>query len=520
MNHRNTAFLQYGLLVGTLIIYLSFLTKNYYWDGITFAQTIENAASLNASLIHPNHLLYEVLGYILYRVTHAIGIDVRALIVLQVFNCVLGSTSVVFLFRLLKRVLDTNYLAAVLAILFAFSATWWKFTTDANAYIPSILLLIINFTFVLPSKRPRPFLVGSIHALSMCFHQLAVFFFPVAVLGIYFQTRNNPDQKYPLSFVKYGVSAFILTIATYVVCFRLQIDAADPSGIVAWITNHSSENGFVFNLLESLSYSVGGLFKLFLGGRFGFLSDMYAPTAAILVTVLFVSIAAFVVQITKIWRSRSQLTKSSRSNPSKQVLLMSIVWVGIYMAFLFIWIPKNTFYRMFFLPPLILIIGILFADLHPRRRIILALSPLVLAIALANFTFYIFPNYKVRAETPLALALDLHSVWTDRTVIYYAEMNTDNQLVQYFNPSTTWKQIQMKKPDEIERELERNGSYSNDIWVETTAVKTIGFQPERLGDHSCDGDQMGLNTKAYNIMFQRLRPKNLCEQRGGGSGSF
>ncbi len=53
-----------GLFVATAAIYLAFPTKNYYWDGITYARAIEHTAALNPTLLHPNHLFYEGLGYI------------------------------------------------------------------------------------------------------------------------------------------------------------------------------------------------------------------------------------------------------------------------------------------------------------------------------------------------------------------------------------------------------------------------------------------------------------------------
>lgn len=41
---------------GILAVYWAFPTRNYYWDGIAFAQAIEDAPGLGPLLIHPNHL--------------------------------------------------------------------------------------------------------------------------------------------------------------------------------------------------------------------------------------------------------------------------------------------------------------------------------------------------------------------------------------------------------------------------------------------------------------------------------
>jgi hypothetical protein len=497
-----------GLFLLTFVIYASFLTKNYYWDGITFAQTIESADSLNVSLIHPNHLFYEIFSYILYHLTLAIGIPARALTVLQFANCALGAAAVVVIFNILKRALGSSHLAAALSILFAFSSMWWKFTTDADAYIPSILLLLVSFYLIVPSREPRPLPVGFTHALSMCFHQLAVFFFPVAILGIYFQTRNASDKKRLLPILIYAASAFILTFGAYALCFYLQTGRTSQTDLTAWLTSHSPENGFVLNIKESLSYSFDGEFKLFLGGRFGFLKDMPSAMAAILLSLLAASAAVLIWETIQILRHRKQLTISALSEPSKQLVLICILWIGVYLAFLFFWIPKNTFYRMFYLPPLILLIGIALAKIAPQERLTLALYSLVVTIALANFIFYIYPYSKVRSETPLALALNMNAAWTNRTVVYYAEMNTDNQLVRYFNPSTDWQRLDANNLSEVEKEFEDAGRNGEDIWIETTAIKALTQEhhDEWLHKHDCNCGRYSLDNKAYYMLFERLLP--------------
>src|SRR3954452_6194716 len=63
-------------------LYLLLPTRNFYWDGISFAQTIENAAHWRL-LLHANHLLYNIVGSVAY---HAFGGRIRALYVLQAVN--------------------------------------------------------------------------------------------------------------------------------------------------------------------------------------------------------------------------------------------------------------------------------------------------------------------------------------------------------------------------------------------------------------------------------------------------
>jgi hypothetical protein len=58
-------------------------------------------------------------------------------------------------------------------------------------------------------------------------------------------------------------------------------------------------------------------------------------------------------------------------------------------VFLFFWLPQNTFYRLFYLPALILLFGLLLAA-RPHR-ISRTLAVFVIAVALANFLFMIYP---------------------------------------------------------------------------------------------------------------------------------
>jgi len=165
--------------IGILIVYLAFPTRTYYWDGVNFALSIENSSGFSRSLIHPHHLLYNVFGYAIYHICNAAGLNVRALQALQVTNGVLSALCAALFFRFLLQTLRSVYLSSVLTLLFAFSATWWKYSTDADSYVPSILLCVICLNLMVDGQKPRPFCVASVHAASMFMHQLAVFFYPV-----------------------------------------------------------------------------------------------------------------------------------------------------------------------------------------------------------------------------------------------------------------------------------------------------------------------------------------------------
>ncbi|HYG79920.1 MAG TPA: hypothetical protein VD861_06005, partial [Pyrinomonadaceae bacterium] len=276
------------LSAGVLLLYLPLLTKNYYWDGIFFARVIEEARGLDATLLHPNHLVYNVVGYLFYKLAQGAGLQLRAVEVLQILNCFFAAASAYALFRILQDCFRSAYLSATLTLLFAVSATWWKFATDADSYIPSVFFLLVSFYFVLPHREPRPFLAAAAHAAAMLFHQLAIFFFPVAVLGIFLQTTSRPTKRRLAEVFKYAAAAFLLTFPAFLFSFYLITGGLEVAPLARWLTNFSPEHGFTFSFWDNLTYTLRGHSRLIAGGRLSFLRDlggpfMYAMTGVLLV---------------------------------------------------------------------------------------------------------------------------------------------------------------------------------------------------------------------------------------------
>ena len=114
-----------------------------------------------------------MIGFVIYKLLLTVGLKLRALTALQILDAVFSSVAAVVFFLTLKSAFRSLYLASWLTLLFGLSATWWKYSTDADAYIVSVLLLLIAFRFILPTAKPRPLVVAVFYWLSMCFHELA-----------------------------------------------------------------------------------------------------------------------------------------------------------------------------------------------------------------------------------------------------------------------------------------------------------------------------------------------------------
>jgi hypothetical protein len=152
---------------------------------------------------------------------------------------------------------------------------------------------------------------------------------------------------------------FLITLGTFYLCFYLQTAALNFRSFASWLTSYSPEVGFVFNVKASIIYTLRGHFRLLFGGRFNFLREAINPFTITLTSMLTFACAAFVIQLLRKPQEIGMKKEPDRIHHDKQLAVFCVVWAIPYLIFLFFWIPQNTFYRLFYLPSLIVLIGIL-----------------------------------------------------------------------------------------------------------------------------------------------------------------
>jgi hypothetical protein len=498
--------LSWIIFPAVLLVYLLFPTKNYYWDGIFFARVIEDASTLNPSLLHPNHLLYSVIGYVLYKGTQILGLKWRAIEVLQVINCFVSVFTAFLLFRILRRAVSCRYLAWTLTLIFAFSATWWKFSVDANAYIPSVFFLLLAFNFILPDSKPRPLLVALLFCVAVLFHQLAVFCYPIFALGLWWQTSSLPKKQRSWSVIHFCLSSFVIVFATYWYCFYLVSGTHDAARFTRWVTSYSPDASFSFDAISNLGYTLRGHSRLFFNGRLSLLRGLVTLPVILLIVVLVALIVIWFVLIirglTKVdWR---KLPPIPRSRPAT----LSALWILIYVVFLFFWLPQNTFYRLFYLPAIVLLLGEILnawgGGKAAGRSYRLAIFAAIMF--LSNFLFFIYPYSRSEKYAPLAAALEMNKVWQPGTIVYYASENSDNSLFQYFNRAAIW----MKLPGAGSLDTELRNAYDSgkEVWLEASAIDQLQKSPEGqewFARHARPETLHERRDRGYNIKFIKVR---------------
>ena len=127
----------------------------------------------------------------------------------------------------------------------------------------------------------------------------------------------------------------------YVFSYMAVFGRFNAAGLLHWIAYHSPDSTFSWQPLRDLGLTLLGTLRLFLGGKPGRLDGDPFEIAGL------AALASCLVALVLAWRRGAP---RGLAMPSPELL----IWSGIYIVFLFFWMPGNTFYRLFYLPPLVL----------------------------------------------------------------------------------------------------------------------------------------------------------------------
>jgi hypothetical protein len=469
-----------ALLLAPLAAYLAFPTRNYYWDGVAFAIEIEKNFP-PSRLVHPNHLIYELWGSWLYDLFDWIGLPIRALYLMQAANCLLAGLAVLLVYRSLRVQGWSKEQGLIAAWTFGFSATWWKFATDANAYIPAIFLLLGAYLMLEDSRMI--WFAGLAHAAAMLFHELAIFFLPVALLLLW-KRRSSIA-----ALATYCVEALAPVIVGYVWAYRA---VHPPAGFLGWVTSHSTDSGFSFNPFRDLVYTLRGTLRLFFGGR---LPDVVRDPLSVAACVLLT--CALIAFLFHAW---SALPVSWLSPPAALYL-----WLGVYLAFLFFWMPQNTFYRLFYLAPLVLILAMGLENAPQIRRAGFSFAAVLL---LWNFVFLTYPESRAEFNAPLRFALAQHDSWPPGSAIVFHRFHPDLWTISYFNQQAAWFGLERDDLGEMDRDLAYARSQNQPLWVEQTAYDLVEETPagrKWLAEHEHPEELLRFKDEKHEFVFHSIR---------------
>lgn len=510
-----------GLSLLALAVYLVFPTRNYYWDGISFALQIEKANGLEPMLFNPNHLGYDTTWYALFHALRTFIPDIRALTVLVRANQVLGAISAWLIFQILGRYTRDSYSRMCLTLIFVFSATWWKFSTDANAYVPGTFCLIAAFHVLTRSDRkPNMIAVGILHAMAMLFHQIAIFFYIPAITTIFLGTHWKSLNEKTRSALTYSMTAACAVALPYVLVWTRIVNRGGEKpwigGFLTWITSNGHEEYIFRSVPYSLVKTLQSSVRLFFGGRISLARDFVeTPILATLGFLLAACGVFFVVHLLRnIRRPRESELWQDPTRSRRSAAWICISWMAPFLAFLLFWLTEWPYYRLFYLPAFIGLVALLVERQRrtsgPSRSY--ALAGFAALMTLSNFIFLIYPFSKSDATPPVHLAMGASSVWNENSVVFYREFSVDNRMFQYFNRQTRWETLNSDVSQFKNDLCSLNGS-GYETWIDLSGLNYLAsFQDAETWLEGVElYDNPNLVNSKHEIHFVQLVPS--CEER-------
>jgi hypothetical protein len=360
---------------------------------------------------------------------------VRAITVLQVLNAVLSAVAGWVVFRFALRLTASARTAFFCSTLFAFGATWWKFSTDADAYVIAVLLLLLAVRLALDT---RLLAAGVCHAFAMLFHELAVFAYVPLVLAILVRGKSKPAALYVV--VTGGCVA-----AVYWAAYQFSDHSVYPS-LFSWVTSRSATSQVTHSARQIFVGYLASYGKLFVGGKLAFIREYFSVAVVLALAVCMACLAGFVLLL------RRRIVAKPLSRVNSGVLW---AWVLVYGLFLVWWEPASAFYKLFLWPPLVLLIGVW---MRGRAPAFLALAG---AIAAWNFGVFVFPHSHVSADPVLALAKVIDREMPKDATVYYSVLSPDDWYLEYFAPGRKWVHLPIKP------------AQAGSVCLETTALDEL-----------------------------------------------
>jgi hypothetical protein len=287
-----------------------------------------------------------------------------------------------------------------------------------------------------------------------------------------------------------AASLIPVVIAYTAACYSL-LPERRMGGLFSWITSHAPDSGFTFNPFVSLFLTLRGSMRLIVGGKIGdFEADAVSWVAVSLATIfVFWAVLQLRAPHPGEWpRRRLRFTDPE------------LAWLFVYVAFLFFWMPQNTFYRLFYLPPLIMI-----AARYVPARII---GTTAAAIALWNFAFLIHPQSEPTYNPPLAFASAIHARWAAGTPIVFHNFHPDLWTISYFNPQVSWISVNEVSAVALAKWLRYARGVEKPLWIEAEAWEAAQADPSArrwLADHENPRELIRYHYRNGEFRFYCLR---------------
>jgi len=351
------------LFLGTFLLYWTTRTAANTFDAVSYANQIAHLYPRTGDphwLFHPHHLLFNALGYVLWKAARFCGYPGGSLPILQSLNAVLGAAGVSIYYFTLRRLLQRSRgLPLLIALGLALSFGYWICATDGRVNMPSLFLMLLAFS-VLSRLMTAPrlslaALTGLLAGGAALFHESAGLFVAVGLSGVLL-ADGNPllppealrNQRRQMALV-YFLTWTGTTVLLYLVVGVFVLHLHSVAAFRGW-TSEYSELGWWwdFHVLHNLGSDFYAL------RHAGFVEPGSRPSTftlsphlpALQLTLYGLSVLGWLGAAYAIFAALPQLWRSH----NRSLVVVLSLWIVVYAAFFTVWSPG---YFVFWVPVLV-----------------------------------------------------------------------------------------------------------------------------------------------------------------------
>jgi len=413
------------LFCAVFALYWGTRTAYNTFDAVSYANQIAHLYPQTGDrrwLFHPHHLLFNALGFLLWRFARALGYTGGPLMALQSLNATLGAAGVVVFYLTGRRVLQrSRWLPFLIAVGLALSFGYWICATDGRVNMPSTFLLLCAFGLLCRlmenAQTKLAAWIGALAGAAVLFHESAGLFLPVGLAGIWLaeppplalpEVVRRGHWRMTLTFL--GVWLAVVGLP-YLLVGTVGLGLHSPREFHRWLSSYSELGWWWdFDILKNLrldAYALRHAAFVEPPGKQG--TFHVNPTSPLALTGLYViallgwlvSLYAFCAALPLLWRSYH-----------RRIVIVCLLWSGLYAAFFTVWSPG---YFVFWTPVLIptgLLLALTAAHYRARRLGVAVnwlLGVWVALYGVVNLTGSIVPHLRADASPFRRMALDVRA---------------------------------------------------------------------------------------------------------------
>ncbi len=262
-----------------LILYLSTLSQHLS-EGEDSAFYVEQVTRVttNEDLFHPNHLIFNLLGRLVYLLFLKLGYHGNACLPMQLLNVLAGALSLAVMTRILCRLgLDFRLTLAWVSVT-AISYGFWSYSTQPETYVLPCLPILLCVDLVIGLAESRFSykifaLLGLNCALATLLHQqhlLILLAVTIACAVIGFRSRSDVSlQRIALGIGILGLLAAFLIGVSYLTVAIGIFQLHDAGTIYRWAKGHAAHGAWTtWSIVNPLKSVLIGIPHTIFGGHF------------------------------------------------------------------------------------------------------------------------------------------------------------------------------------------------------------------------------------------------------------